>query len=66
MKLLVRAVDDNGMIIGSQKETIIEPTDVKYLGIEIVYTFEVEYHELNKDAYYKYLSEKMKEDNDEV
>lgn len=57
MKLLVRMVDDNGMIIGSQTETTIEPKNVEYRGIETVYRFEIEGHELNKEAFHKYLME---------
>ena len=57
MKLLVRMADDDGMLIGSQLETMIEPKHVEVRGIETVYRFEIECHEFNKDAYHKYLRE---------
>ena len=57
MKLLVRMVDDDGTIIGSQTETLIEPKEVEVRGIETVYRFEIEGHELNKEAFHKHFNE---------
>lgn len=57
MKLLVRMADDDGMLIGSQLETMIEPMRVENIGLETVYRFVVEYHELNKEEIHKYLRE---------
>lgn len=65
MKLLVRMVDDNGLIIGSQTETLIEPKYVEVRGIETVYRFEIEAHELNKEAFHKHFSE-LEEADDEA
>lgn len=61
MKLLVRMVDDNGEPINN-KETLIEPKNVEYRGIETVYRFEIEGHELNKEAFHKYLMEQEEVD----
>lgn len=60
MKLLVRMVNDNGEPI-NDKETLIEPKNVEVRGIETVYRFEIECHEFNKEAYHKYLNEKLQE-----
>lgn len=54
MRILVRMVNDRGEIINDQPETMILPTSVEDRGIETVYRFEVECHELNKKAYCKY------------